>query len=243
MQDTGRSLSSTRPGAGMVDFSRVFPKDTNVYLRYDSGGKTVNVAVTCQETFDKTNVLSLAWPEANEQAPGSPPPLNSRVKCVAMLRGRLIQFPAKVCGLHQDQHVTLMLALDPHCRIVNMRRHERYRVFGWVHLGGDAQAKSPETRQQLDLSLGGFGATVSESELESGQEVEFLLHADVYSSEEHSQEYPPLEIRGNAILRRLGTDDESQQTRIGAEFCDLPAESFEQLKEWLTTNISRLCTV
>jgi hypothetical protein len=243
MCDTGDSLATPRPEAGMVDFSKIFPKDASVFLRYDSGGKIVNVAVTCLATFDKTNVMTLVWPEASGQAASGPPPLNARVECVAMLRGRLMQFPAKISGLHHDQNVTLMLALDPHCRIVNLRRHERYRVFGWVRFGKAAEPDIAEIRQEMDLSLGGFGTPAAETGWEVGQELEFSLHADVYSSEEHSQAFPSLELSGSVVIRRISKQSEAQRQGVGAEFSDLSIETFQRLKDWLATNASRLCAV
>jgi len=243
MVDTGNSLTAARPGSGTVDFSRIFPKDASVFLRYDSGGKTVNVAVTCQETFDKTNVVTLIWPETDGLSAIGPPPLNAKVECVAMLRGRLMQFPARISGLHRDQNLTLMLALDSRCRIVNLRRHERFRAFGWVQLGKPDNSQSPNVRQELDLSLGGFGASIAVMEWEVGQELDFALHADVYSSEEHSQAFPSLEISGSAILRRVSKDSETAQIRIGAEFSDLAVDTFQRLKTWLASNASRLCAV
>jgi hypothetical protein len=84
---------------------------------------------------------------------------------------------------------------------------------------------------------------VAGSELAVGQTCGFELLADVYSSAEHSQEYPSLQIGGSAILRRVAHDSDQQLVRIGAQFTELPAEENRQLREWLAKNRSRLCLV
>jgi len=241
MDFAGNQLAGARSGGGLVDFSRIFPKDASVFLRYDQAGQTVNVAVTCGDVFSKTNVVTIVWPESEGQVQA--PQVNAKVECVTMLRGRLMQFPARISGLHHDTRLTLMLALDQECRIVNLRKHERYRVFGWVSLREAAPTPSPEGRQPMDLSEGGFGACVAEPDLAVGQSCRFQLLADVYSSAEYSQSFPSLEISGAAILRRASNDGDTQQMRVGAQFSELPADDRQQLREWLAKNQSRLCHV
>jgi hypothetical protein len=230
-------------GGGPVDFSRIFPRDASVFLRYDHSGKTVNVAVTCRDVFSKTNVMTIVWPEGEGLPSMTPPHVNDRVECVTMLRGRLMQFPAKISGLHRDARLTMMLALDPKCRIINLRKHERFRVYGWVSLSAKAPAKVEQDRLPMDLSTGGFGAGISEPGLEVGQECPFHMLADVYSSAQHSQGCPSLEISGTALLRRVASDREVQQPNIGAQFSELPAEDERRLREWLVKNQPRLCLV
>jgi hypothetical protein len=229
-------LTDNGLGKEFIDYGKLFLRETSIFLHYDQGGIKANVPVTCQEASEKTNIVTMVWPDGKEASVVHPPPLNAKVTCITMLRGRLLQLPARISGLHKDKQLKLVLAMDKSSRIINLRKYPRYRVYGWVLMGEFTSYDSLAQRQEMDISLGGFGASIIEWEWAVGSDYPFKLTAQVFASEERNKSTPSLMFDGSAVVRRFEPSTAPQQLQVGAEFAEIDPSNHEQLRLWLVEN-------
>ena len=227
-------------GKEFVDYGKLFLRDTSIFLRYDQDGISANVPVTCKEASDKTNVVTMLWPDSKEAGVAPPPHVNAKVTCITMLRGRLLQLPARISGLCKEKQLTLMLAMDKAGRVVNLRKHPRYRVFGWVLMGEFTTSESLAQRHEMNISLGGFGANIIEWQWAIGNDYPFKLTAQIFASEEQNNSTPSLKFSGSAVVRRAVSASEAQLLQIGAEYVELAPADAQELATWLEENRGHL---
>ena len=111
MANISDQLSVSGLGKDFLDYGKIFLRETSIFLRYDQEGTAFNVPVTCEAASDKTNIVTMIWPDGKQGDVHSPPPVNAKVTCITMLRGRLLQLPARVSGLCKEKQMSLMLAV------------------------------------------------------------------------------------------------------------------------------------
>ena len=118
----------------------------------------------------------------------------------------------------------------------------RYQVQGQLLLGEPGADNAYEANQPfpMDLSLGGFGFEIPETELQVDEELPFAVKLWVDDDGRPAMEHPVLELHGQALVRNVRKDELGGTVILGLEFSRMPALQMASLQMWIAAHVSFL---
>jgi len=226
-------MTSSERASGTLTAS-VFSSGAEIHLRGRFNASEKIVPVISQGVRQPANELVVQWTAESGSSAQLPRP-GQPVQFYTVVGGVLHIAKGEVIKLSDAPSLSIRSKVEEYCLAIPLRRHPRYHAFGRLQLAEPAAAavNQQEPPQPMDISLGGFGATVAGGEWRSGQELAFQLQLWVDVNGRPAEVFSQLELGGSAIIRNTAPGTVAGTTHIGAQFQELAAARQATLELWL----------
>lgn len=214
--------------------SEIFVAGRITYLRFAQFKVERMVIVESLGVTNPGSCLTLQWVHPNRDTP-SPPASELAVQVHCLFEGVL----HIVVGVIEDVSVgpkpRIRVRVDPGCLAVMLRKHPRYPVVGQARIGQEGYLKSCGriTPQEMDISMGGFGLTITDNNYGKGDELDFSLELLCGETQSPIMGWASHFVEGRAVIRRVDPIVPGRKVHLGQEFLHLSEKDRQILAHWL----------
>jgi len=211
------------------------------FLRTRDSSEADLALVYCQGYEQPAGLLHVQW--SKEAAGMGPvPEAGQEVKCHVVNKGVLYTAQGKVWQVSEGPLPLIKLKAGTTCLAVALRKHQRYLVLGCCRIGGplDEGSLSMKTFEPMDLSFGGFGVRLPQTQWKAGSVLPFTMKSLAEHNGAPIIDLPCLELCGTVTLRRRSRPSADGMVSVGFAFQSLPGQQRAKLECWLSTVIGHL---